>query len=141
MIREITLPELSLCLEMAQSFFKEDIFIKTWESIYSFDMGKIHGAFYNDKQLCGCIGGIVYPDPNTGDLLATEMFWYVMPEFRKGTVGLRLLDCFENWAKQKKADKIIMVHLSNLQSDRISTLYKRKGYTPIETHYIKEVRF
>lgn len=147
MIRELTSIELPLCLQLAPLFFiegllpgefKNEVFIKTWENLYSINIGKIHGAF-NEEQLYGAIGGIIFPDPNTGDLIATEMFWYVMPEFRKGTVGLRLLNYFENWAIKEGAKRIIMVHLNSLQPDRLSMFYKKRGYSPIEIHYIKEV--
>lgn len=147
MIRELTFAELTLCLRIAPLFFiegllpgkfNEDVFIQTWEKLYSINIGKIHGAF-NGDNLCGAIGGIIFPDPNTGEIIATEMFWYVAADFRKGTQGLRLLNCFENWAIKEGAKRIIMVHLNNLQSDRLSVFYKRKGYSPIETHYIKEV--
>lgn len=147
MIRELTLSELTLCLQIAPLFFmegllpgefKNDVFIQTWEKLYSINIGKIHGAF-NDNNLCGAIGGIIFPDPNTGDLTATEMFWYVIPDFRKGTIGLKLLNYFENWAIKEGAKRIIMVHLNNLQPERLSILYRKKGYLPIEIHYMKEV--
>ena len=79
----------------------------------------------------------MFPDPNTGEMLATEFFWFVNPESRGS--GLKLLKVFEKWAKEKGCKKVIMVHLSDSMPEKIRNIYLRFGYKVAETHYIKEV--
>lgn len=147
MIRKIISGELPLCLDIARLFFIEgklpgnfnaEIFLKNWDYFYQEERGQIYGIF-KESELCGGIGGIVFPDPNTGDIIATEMFWYVKPEYRKGIAPLKLLQYYEAWAIEKGAKRIMMVCLTLLQNNRLTKLYDRYGYKKIETHFIKEV--
>jgi GNAT superfamily N-acetyltransferase len=83
----------------------------------------------------GAIGGVVYPDPYSGDLVATEFFWFVEPQHRGA--GLRLYRLFERWAIERGARELRMVHLLDSQPEQLAKLYVRLGYTPAETHYSK----
>lgn len=69
--------------------------------------------------------------------IASEVVWYVYPEYRKSTVGLKLLKAFEYWAKNVASCDFIQV--GSLNNPRIGNLYERKGYKKGEGIYIKGV--
>jgi GNAT superfamily N-acetyltransferase len=70
--------------------------------------------------------------------VASELLWWVEKEHRNSPVGLRLFNAFESWASC--ADTITVGHYEGTEeSETISRLYQRKGYTPMERNYIKEM--
>lgn len=148
MIKEIKIDELKKVAEFGELFFKEgslpgkfnpSIFIKMWETFITNRSGVILGLFSKNGQLFGILGGLIYPDINSGDLTATEAFWFVKKDKRNGLGGIRLLKHFEKWAIARGAKRIIMVHLININPEKMEKYYKTIGYKPIETHYVKEV--
>lgn len=70
--------------------------------------------------------------------VASELVWYVEPEYR-GTEGKHLHQAFEYWAKRVGCTLINMVLLEDENSERMNKIYKRKGYSPVERSYIKEL--
>jgi GNAT superfamily N-acetyltransferase len=138
-----TVDHLPVLAVLGQRFYEEGrlpgrfipgTFCRTWEQLLQTGAG---GLFLlPDGGLpVGAIGGVLYPDPNDGALVATECFWFVHPQFRGR--GLELLEAFESWARDRGAQRIIMVLLHNLMPEQLSALYRRRGYTAVETHYVK----
>lgn len=84
----------------------------------------------DDGNLCGMIGMMVYPHPLSGDVTATEVFWWVDPN-RRGRLGVRLWNEAEIWAKQQGATRIQMI----APDDDVAKLYRRRGYRRLETIY------
>jgi len=144
-IRSLRTDELDILREIATKFFASsehlkdfdmEVFKKNWTQFIDAGIGIIYGLFEGDK-ICGTIGGFCYPDVNSGLLSATELFWFVLPEQRGK--GLLLLDAFETWAKSKECKRIIMVHLTDLMPEKVKRIYDKRGYKPIEIHYMKEI--
>lgn len=119
--------------ESKHSPFNIDKSIESWKQFIASGAGTM--LIYGDFQ--GALGGFYYPDPHRNCLVASEFFWYVKPESRGG--GTRLLDAFEEWAKNKGCDRIIMTHLSDSMPQSLKRFYERRGYEELETNYIKEV--
>lgn len=117
--------------------FKPDVFERTWNKLLAAQIGSIF-VLHHEQQPVGAIGGAVFPDPNDGDPVATEFFWFVTKEHR-GTGGVRLLDTFERWAKGMGARRLLMVHLQNLNPDGLRQFYERRGFQHVESHYLKEI--
>jgi GNAT superfamily N-acetyltransferase len=113
--------------------YKPDVFRRTWESLI--DSG--FGVLLVQDDFHGMLGAMAYPDPNSGETIATEMFWWVDPQHRGK--GQELLSAYEQWASAVGATKAIMVHLSDSMPERLKMLYKRKGYSEMETHYVKDL--
>lgn len=143
-IRLVRLDELDAVAAIGLGFYEEgrlpgsmisSCFVASWSAFLSSGVGVIYGM-YEEEVLCGVVGGLKYPDPNDGDLVVSECFWFVVKE-KRGR-GIELLDAFERWAKEEGAKRIIMVHLSGLMPERIKLLYERRGYKEIEVHYVKE---
>jgi len=116
--------------------FKPEVFVRTWQALLASEAA-VCFALEQQGELCGALGAIIYPDPNDGAMVATEMFWYVIPEHRRH--GLRLLKAFEQWASERQARRLCMVHLTRLSPDRLQKLYHARGYRHVESHYLKEI--
>lgn len=87
--------------------------------------------------LVGGLGCLKYPDLHSGELFAVETFWYVLPEHRGA--GLLLLEAYEKWARDNGCVKCAMIHMVDSMPEKLEVVYKRKGYSLIEKHYVKEL--
>lgn len=145
MVRELTIQELGGAAQFGAGFIAEsgirsgfipDVFVKKWESLISIGMGFILGLFREEK-LVGVFGAVVAENLNDASVEANECFWFVDPEHRGR--GLELLSAYETAALARGAKRCSMVHLLSLQPERLRDLYMRRGYTPVETSYFKEL--
>jgi hypothetical protein len=66
--------------------------------------------------------------------VATEVVWWIEPEYR-GTVASDMLAAYEAWAREQSASFVGMAALE--AAPRAGVIYRRRGYVPAETHYIK----
>jgi len=144
--RDATLEDLPALVDLATAFHEEskvsltfdrDSFCRNWEKLLSSGAASIFVAENARQEVKAMLGAMVYPDINSSDLVATEMFWYSSKDARG--CGLPLFLVFEEWAKKRGARHIIMVHLSNLMPDKLRRFYVKKGYAEAETHYMKEL--
>ena len=96
------------------------------------------GAFgvFDGDNLVGALVGQISSHTMTDEIIASELFWYILPTNRGGTYGIRLLDEFESWAKAAGATIIIMANLAQ-GADKLERLYVKRGYKQIETHHLK----
>lgn len=146
MIRLLQREELGRVHELGRAFFaaanrpgtyNEDAFERLWGALLEGNLGALVVS-ENNGRLEGIFGGIVCEDPYSGDLIATEQFWYCFPEAR-GSVGLRLFKAFETVAVNRGAKRIMMIHLSHLTPESLRKLYTRRGYHEVETIYEKNL--
>lgn len=145
LIRDIASDEVPLLLDGARAFFAEakllgtlnpESFVRGWQGLLRVGAGLLLGAF--DKgALQGAIGGTIYPDFPTGDIVVMESFWFTIPG-RRGA-GLKLLREFEAEAKARGAKRILMIHLAELNDASLSRLYERLDYQLKEKIYIKSL--
>lgn len=143
MIRELTAEELPLVAAMGVHFYQEanlpgtikpEVFVRTWSTFLDLKIAILLGAFQDG--LVGTLGAVMCPDPCDGDLVAQEMFWYVLPEHRG--FGMRLLKGYERMARERGAKRISMVHLHAI-NENLGAIYERGGYRKLETQYMKEL--
>ena len=108
--------------------------------VESSEDGLLLVAAVNDLVV-GCLVGVtntLWYDPDT--LLAVELAWWIDPEFRKGTVGLRLWRGFETQARAAGCKFCTMMTLPLTDpTGRIATMYERQGYVLTEKSYMKEL--
>lgn len=144
-IRPLEREEICRLIPLAEQFYAEgklpgrlvpEKFISTWETLFDQECGYILGMF-EGTELVGTLGAMTYPDIYDGDLIATEMFWFVNEQHRGR--GLQLFNEFEKWAAEIGAVRIVMIHLKNLSPDVLHKLYVKRGYNEIETHFIKDL--
>lgn len=91
--------------------------------------GMQDGTAFIAKQgstYCGVIGGLLHENIfNPKYKTLTEIFWYVLPEYRNGRAGALLLKAFDNRAKEIADDSTLCLLPSS--EVNISSLEKR-GY-------------
>lgn len=72
----------------------------------------------------------------TGEQFADEQVWWVEPEYRKTSLGPRLLAHMEGWARMEGLPMVKMVAPNESDHDT-GRFLARRGYTAIETVYQK----
>ena len=82
----------------------------------------------------GVIGVILFKHPFSGELVASETFWWVDPEHRGA--GIRLMREAERWARERGAVKMQM---GEPAGSAMARFYERVGYAPIESTYQREL--
>jgi hypothetical protein len=89
-----------------------------------------------DDECVGAIGGLLLPNLFNPDLKSlTEIFWYVLPEFRRTRAGYLLLKAFD--AKGKEVADFINMCLLFDSPVSIESLEKR-GYILKEFSFSKD---
>lgn len=79
----------------------------------------------------GMIGAHLFRHPISGEIMASELFWWVEPEHRGA--GLPLLRALEAWARSRGAAKLQMI----APDDRTGRVYGALGYAKLETTFQK----
>ena len=148
MIRRLDLekenmPTIFKGFEQDSKFIKVDLDYsdKTYRDLIGRGVGQIFLLFDDDTgDLVGGLGCIKAPDLHSGDMIAIETFWYVLPQCRNKMLGMELLFTFEQWAKEEGCTKVAMIHLADSAPESLEKLYLTMGYRLLEKHYIKEVQ-
>jgi GNAT superfamily N-acetyltransferase len=116
--------------------FNYKAFLTTWDMLINMRAGVVFGIY--DPKPLGCLGALIHPDPMDGSLVITEAFWFVAPESRG--VGRYLLDELEEWGKEIGAKRLVMSHLVTIDDGaRLGRFFVKRGFTPMELHYVKEL--
>ena len=144
MIRPAKVEDLLHIEQLIKEFYDESL-----KDFISLDPTSIRNTILNfidshivlvDDDLKGIIAGtLAYSIFDNKELFAQEHMWYVSKENRKSILGLELLSAFENKAKELKANRIIIIHMDNLNGNLMEKLYKHRGYKRMEYNFIKEV--
>lgn len=149
-VRPLTVRELPLCEGFAREFYAEkqipgafdmQKFLNTW----TFFLTTYHAAVFTlwrDETLIGGLGATITPDLYDGRLTATELFWFVTKEERKGSGAWLLVEAFEAWALEQHAVELRLAFLLTDMADqenplRLLPIYKRKKYRPADVTCIK----
>lgn len=94
----------------------------------------------DDGQLVGMIALMLGPSPvNPGYIIASEVAFYVDPEYRKKGVGKVLLKQAEKVAKQQSVSLMSMVLLQHNSPGVAEEVYAKSGYDEIERVFVKEL--
>lgn len=117
--------------------FDSGIFMETMAGLgESCRLGAI-GLFRNGA-LVGVLLGTMARHFLTDHLIAQEIMWWVTPDARHGTHGIRMVAEFEKWAKEFGASAVVMASFVETDGDdRLSGIYERRDYRKIETHFFK----
>lgn len=143
-IYEASPEEAHIIAKLMKGFEEETAFVKVdvvytgakYESMVR--RGNAHLFIMEDEgKMIGGLGCVVGPDLHTPRIIAVETYWYVHPDYRG--MGRKLLDYFEQWAKDNGCNATAMICMTDSMSDSLEHLYFRRGYKLIEKHYLKEV--
>lgn len=70
-------------------------------------------------------------------MMATELFWWVEPDYRGGTAALRLLDYYEQWAAAKGCGVVTFSMFAG--DEKLRRLLDRRGFRHCECAFAKDV--
>ncbi|HEY7823649.1 MAG TPA: GNAT family N-acetyltransferase [Acidimicrobiia bacterium] len=84
----------------------------------------------------GVLGGLPFPlFFNRAALGIQELFWWVMPEYRKTGEGIALVQAFEDWGREIGAKFVIMMSQETMPA--VNELYASRGYTRAEQNWTR----
>lgn len=93
-----------------------------------------------DTHIVGMAAADVAPAvTNHGVLIAREVFWFVLPQNRKG-IGRQLLNALELLALEHGADYFDAIAEEGKRSAALGRVYRAGGLVPAETVYRKNLR-
>lgn len=119
--------------------FDSDHWVRAWSGLIHYDQGTMIVA-EDGGEVAGALASIFMPSPLSGILTANEVMWYVRPEFRQGSLGLRLYRAHEREAQRRGVRVMIMTHLTGRGShESMRKFYLREGYEQVEQIYRKDL--
>lgn len=88
-----------------------------------------------DGEIIGCLGGQITTSIASTDKVWEELLWFVTQKYRLH--GVKLLKELERKCREWGIKQVLMVHLGNLNADKMKRFYKKRDYKFLEAHYIK----
>lgn len=84
----------------------------------------------------GLIVGMISRPPFSDEAVASELAWWMDPEFRRSKDSLLLFDAYQDWAFRVGAS---MCHMALLASSPdLSKRYEKNGYQKVETTFMRK---
>jgi GNAT superfamily N-acetyltransferase len=95
---------------------------------------------YDGERVIGLMLMVVGPMPfNPSTLCATELVYYVDPDYREGGTGLTLIKQAEKIAASKGVKYVSMIHLDSVVPEKAESIYNTMGYARTETLFTKDI--
>ncbi len=85
----------------------------------------------------GVFGGKVRPLFFSRDLIAEDILWYVLPEYRGSKVGWELLTMYERWSADQGTVDTRVGMTSMINADVFNGIMEKRGYKCIGANYRK----
>ena len=92
-----------------------------------------------DDEIVGALIGVVSGIPINSLVFAQELMFWLDPNHRNGKTAPKLIDAYVQWAETMGCNFIRLSELDNILDGKAGVLFKRKGFIPVETAYVKEV--
>ncbi|UXS49271.1 GNAT family N-acetyltransferase [Agrobacterium tumefaciens] len=83
----------------------------------------------------GVLMACAFEHPFGAGRIAKETVWFVTPKAR-GRGAIRMLDAYEAWARSVGC---VSAGMASLATNDVSSLYERRGYSAVETHFMKSL--
>ncbi len=90
-----------------------------------------------DEEVVGVLAGHIIEDSCSKLPVYEEIFWFMRRDHRE--YGLKLLNFVESWCASKGIKRLTMSCMHNSMKEKLFKLYKKLGFRPIETRFIKEI--
>jgi len=91
-------------------------------------------------EVNGFILGLPFPCPlNRMVTMVSEMAWWVDPEYRNTSAGIRLLQSLERAAKAYGSMSLTMICLESMEPDKVQGIYERMGYKQTERAFMRSL--
>lgn len=143
-IRRAETRDLGALIAMARRFDAASQY-GTWDGFDGGAVGEMLEAMLTDDasalfvaeagagEIVGAIGVSLLPSLKSRALIRMERFWWVEPEARG--LGLALYRAADRWARAHGAEIHSLV--SPAADEAVARLYRRMGYVPVETVWVK----
>ena len=92
-----------------------------------------------DEEVVGALIAAATPVPINSFIFAQELMFWLDSDHRNGKTSPKLIDAYVEWSKAVGCDFVRLSTLDELLDSRVGVIFKRKGFKPIETAYIKEL--
>jgi GNAT superfamily N-acetyltransferase len=148
-LRLATLQDMPQIAEMAKAFYDEhpDHTCEfcpetTWAVLETLikDLQSVFIVLVNDQDdVVGGLGATMSSPYYSKDVIGAEMFWYVHPDYRRGSSSVALIRAYEAWGEEVGCKSVHMSCLNGLQDEILSKLFVRMGYHKSELSFIKEL--
>ncbi|RSC31092.1 GCN5 family acetyltransferase [Agrobacterium sp. FDAARGOS_525] len=83
----------------------------------------------------GVLMACAFEHPFGAGRIAKETVWYVTTAAR-GRAAIKMLDAYETWARSVGC---VSAGMASLATNDVSSLYERRGYSAVETHFMKSL--
>lgn len=138
---------LDLVLSVKQ--FCKEIPHKAWSKVNSIKVGELitnlidsQGGFVkvvtHDDEIVGCIIAVASEAPINDFIMTQELMFWLDPAHRNGKTSPKLIDSYVEWAESIGCTFVRLSSIDEILGGRAGVLFKRKGFKPTETAYIKE---
>lgn len=148
MIREAETKDIPRLVELCRMFFEESG-LQSTESFCPASMSTFHARMIanpaavtavaeSDGEVLGLLCAIIAPNFHDAAFLkGHEIYWYVVPDWRGTSTGVRLMRHVEQWMKDHGAREFCVSHMETFNADTASSLYRRMGFNPTTHVYSK----
>lgn len=136
MIRRADASDIETAVAFAKTFHAESVHsdIPVDDDALAAFMGRmieVGAVFLSDRGIIGGVLSPVYFNPSV--VFAAELFWWAPQD------GRALREAFEAWAHEQGAAGIQFSGQVNDRQSTVEKLFRRAGYVPVETGYLKRI--
>jgi GNAT superfamily N-acetyltransferase len=147
MIRKMVISDIPLMISLGAEMHQESRYSnldfdpnRLWslgEQIIKTPDNYLAAVYEKNNKIVGFCVGYVAPHFFGNDLTSGDFAIYVLPEHRKGMVGVKLIKTYDEWCVAKGVKEPMLGVSAGITPERIGKLYKRMGYTETYTIYKK----
>jgi hypothetical protein len=104
-------------------------------NLYMSDPNRAVFIAIRDGEPLGLYAGYLSKYYFSDELVANDIAWFVIKEKRGSRVGLRLLSCFETWAKDRGASEVRIGYSTDINPVAFDSLMQKRGYSRVGANY------
>tara|TARA_R110000822_G_scaffold21552_2_gene68081 strand:- start:175 stop:627 length:453 start_codon:yes stop_codon:yes gene_type:complete len=104
-------------------------------NLYMSDPNRAVFIAIRDGEPLGLYAGYLSKYYFSDELVANDIAWFVIKERRGSRVGLRLLSCFETWAKDRGASEVRIGYSTDINPVAFDSLMQKRGYSRVGANY------
>lgn len=112
---------------------------RVWMPMMARDVATMIADWNKDEMPRGIVGTTYMPDTFNGEMTATMVFLYVVPEYRGQGLGRVLLDQAERQARLHGCTSIVHGHMFTVERDGGRAIFEKRGYEVIELGFRKRL--
>ena len=147
-VREALPQDFNEILDMCSDFWNSTIYEEPFNRDFTalrvnacFDHGLLCVADH-DGEIVGFMSGLKSETLCSPEaIIATELAWFVKPDFRRHGYGIELINTFENLALREGVKYLTLGYMYSSMPEIVKSIYGKLGYRPTEETYTKVIRW